>query len=244
MPTPSVRLKFRKLRHRFGIAAPRMVVRTHVPWQWYLLPGLLLVLLVLSGIWLSMQLNEAGTAERELQALRLQVQSQQAELDALRSVAGTRQNAVSIERATQQQLLSRIKELELENGALKADMRLFERLIPVVGEDAVLRLENFRVTQDDNGRYHYRLLVAFQPSRQKPEFVGRLQLAVRYMREGGEQQLLLPEKGAAAQEYQLAVKHFLRQEGAFDLPPGGRLLSVEARVLQGATLVSKSLAQL
>ncbi|MDR2187542.1 MAG: hypothetical protein LBE62_05730 [Azonexus sp.] len=244
MPTPAVNFKLRKFRRRFGITAPRLVVRTHVPWQWYLLPGLLLVLLLLSGIWLLMQHNETGMAWRELETLRLQFQSQQAELDALRVVAGTGQNAVSIERATQQQLLSRIKELESENGALKEDIRLFERLIPAAGEDAVLRLENFRVTQDDDGRYHYRLLVAFSPSRQKPQFVGRLQLAINYMRENSEQQLLVPEKGAAASAYQLTVKHFLRREGAFELPPGGRLLSVEARLWQGATLVSKSLAQL
>jgi len=243
MPTPAVNLKLRKLRRRFGIAAPRVVVRSHVPWQWYLLPGLLLVLLLLAGAWLLMQRNEAGATGRELQELRLQVRSQQSELDSLRVTAGTGQNAVSIERATQRQLLSRIKELESENGALKEDMQLFERLIPVAGEDAVVRVENFHVTQDEGGRYHYRLLIAFQPSRQKPEFAGRLQLAVGYQLNGVERQLLIPEKPEAAQEYRLTVKHFLRREGNFELPPGARLASVEARVLQGATLVSKRLAQ-
>jgi len=243
MPTPAASLKFRKFRHRFGIAAPRVVVRSHVSWQWYLLPGLLLLLLLLAGGWLLVQRSEAGAVDKELQELRLQVQSQRSELDSLRSAAGTRQNAVSIERATQRQLLSRIKELELENGALKEDMRLFERLIPVVGEEAVVRVENFRVTQDERGRYRYRLLVAFQPSRQKPEFVGRLQLAVGYLLNGAEHQLLVPEKPEAAQEYQLAVKHFLRREGSFELPSGARLVAVEARVLQGATLMNKRWAQ-
>jgi hypothetical protein len=242
MPTPAVNLKLRKLRRRFGIAAPRVVVRSHVPWSWYLAFGVLLVLLLAAGGWLLMQQSEAGVANRELQELRAQLQAQQGELETLRSTAGTRQNAVSIEQATQRQLLARIKELELENGALKEDMRLFERLIPVVGEDAAVRVENFSVVQDEEGRYHYRLLLAFQPSRQKPEFVGRLQLAVGYRLNGAERQLLVPEKADA--EYQLTIKHFLRREGGFNLPPGAQLASVEARVLQGATLMSKRSAQL
>lgn len=243
MPTPAVSLKLRKFRRRFGIAAPRVVVRSHLPWQWLLLPAALFVLMLIVAGWLWMQRSEAGEVGRELRDLRLQVLSQQEELDSLRSTAGTRQNAMSIERATQRQLLSRIKELELESAALKEDMLLFERLIPVVGEEAILRVENFRVVQDDAGRYRYRLLVAFQPSRQKPEFAGRLQLAVEYFLGGKELLLLLP-KGESAPEYQLTLKHFLRREGVFELPPGARLKAVEARVLQGATLMGKRSAQI
>lgn len=243
MPSPAVSLKLRKFRRHFGIAAPRMVVRSHVPWQWFLLPGALLALLLVAAFWLLMQRSEAGLVGRELEELRAQFQTQQAELETLRSTAGTRQNAVSIERATQRQLLSRIQELEQENGVLKEDIRIFERLIPVVGDEAALRLENFRVAQDDAGRYRYRLLLAYQPSKQKPEFAGQLQLAVHYLLAGKEHQLLLPEKNGAAPDYQLAVKHFLRREGVFDLPPEARLKAVEARVLQGGTLAGKRLAE-
>ncbi|MCL2523161.1 MAG: hypothetical protein FWF20_11570 [Betaproteobacteria bacterium] len=244
MPPSAVSLKLRNFRNLFGIAAPRVVVRSHVPWQWYLLPGLLLILLIGAGAWLLVQHNEVGAAGRELQELRLLAQAQQNELETLRLTAGTRQNAVGIEIAAQRQLLSRIKELELENGALKEDMRIFERLIPVVGEDAVVRVENVRVTQDDDGRYRYRLLIAFQPTRQKPEFAGRLQLLITYMLDGAEQRLTLPEKADATPEYQLTVKHFLRREGGFELPAGARLTAVEARLLQGATLMTKRLTQL
>lgn len=244
MPTPAVSLKLRKFRRRFGIAAPRVVVRSHLPWQWLLLPLLLLVLLVLVATWSIMQRNAAGEVGRELQELRLHVQSQQEELDSLRSTAGTRQNAMSIERATQRQLLLRIKELEQESAALKEDMLLFERLIPVVGDEAVLRLENFRVLQDSAGRYRYRLLVAYQPSRHRPEFVGHLQLVVDYVVAGKEHRLQLPEKPSADVSYQVTLKHFLRREGVFDLPPEARLKAVEVRVLQGATLMGKRLAQL
>lgn len=244
MANPAVRLKLRKFRRRFGITAPRVVVRSHVPWQWLVVATLLLGLFVVVAGWMLMQRNETGEIGRELQDIRQQFLLQQEELDLLRSTAGTRQNAMSIERATQRQLLSRIKDLEQENAALKEDMLLFERLIPVVGDEAILRIENFRVQPAEESGYRYRLLVAFQPSRQKPEFRGRLQLQVDYVLAGLERQLLLPEVGEEASEYQLNLKHFLRREGRFDLPAGALLKGVEVRVLQGVTLMGKRTTQL
>lgn len=242
MPTPAVSLKLRKMRRRFGIAAPRVVVRSHFPWFWFVLPALLLLAL-LAAAWLLMERKETGEVGRELAALRLQLHEQRDELMSLRTSAGTGQNAVSIERAAQQHLLARIEGLERENQALKEDALLYERLIPVVGEEAVIRVENFRVINDGGGRYRYRVLLAFQPDRQSPEFRGRLQLVVGFRQAGKELQLTLPERRDVSDEYQLELRHFLRREGVFQLPVGAQLKGVEARVLQGDTLKAKRLAQ-
>lgn len=244
MPTPAVTLKLRRFRRRFGISAPRVVVRSHVPWPWFALPAVLLALLLGAAGWAMAQRNEAGVLEHEVEELRRQVLTQREELDFLRSTAGTGKNAVSIERAAQQQLLNRINSLETENAGLKEDVLLFERLVPVAGETASVRIENLRVIKEQGGRYRYRLLIAFQPDRQNPEFRGRLEVAISYASAGRAMQLLLPEKLDKGAEYQLVVKHFLRREGAFELPAGALLQSVEARVLQGDTLKSKRVAQL
>lgn len=244
MPTPAVTLKLRRFRRRFGITAPRVVVRSHFPWQWLAMPAVLLALLLGAAGWLVAQRNEAGTLGQEVEGLRQQLLTQREELNLLRSTAGTGKNAASIERATQQQLLGRIQGLESENAALKEDMLLFERLILVVGEGASVRVENFRVIQEANARFRYRLLIAFQPDKQSPDFHGRLQLAISFVHSGQERQLLLPKKGDNSAEYQLELKHFLRREGLFELPEGAVLQGVEARVLQGDTLKSKRLAQL
>ena len=244
MPTPAVALKLKQFRRRFGITASRVVVRSHLPWQWFMLAALALLLLLATLIWLVLRSNQVGVTGREVEILREQFQEQREELISLRSTAGTGQNAVSIERAAQQQLLAKLEGLERENAALKEDILLFERLIPVIGEDAVVRVENFRVIREAGARYRYRLLLAFQPAKQSPEFRGRLQIAVSFVLAGKEQQLLFPDKKAAIGEYQLELKHFLRREGVFELPPGAELKAVEARVLQGDTLKSKRLAQL
>lgn len=244
MPTPAVTLRLRKFRRRFGITAPKLVVRSHVPWLWLALPALLVVMLVSTLFGLVIQRNEAGEMGREVRMLRLQLQEYGEELNSLRSTAATGQNAVSIERATHQQLLARIQNLERENGVLKEEILLFERVIPVVGEEAVVRIENFRVMHDGKGRYRYRILLAFQPDKQNSEFRGHLQLAVAFISDGKDHQLLFPEKRGATSEYQLELKHFLRREGTFDLPQSAQIKAVEARVLQGDTLKEKRLAQL
>lgn len=244
MPTPAVSLKLRRFRRRFGIAAPRVVVRSHVPWQWLVMAAAVLLLIVVTIVWSIMQHNEAGAMGRELDAVRQQLQAQQEELLQLRSTAGTEQNVVHMERAAQQQLLGRVQGLERENAALKEDILLFERLIPVVGEEAAVRIENFRLTKEGRGRYRYRLLLAFQPSKQAPDFHGRLQLAVAYALAGKELQLLLPGRGGDGADYQIDLKHFLRREGIVELPEGAVFKSIEARIMLGDTLKAKRMAQL
>lgn len=115
--------------------APRVVVRTHVSWHWYAAGGALVALVVLMIVGLALQHGNAGAMETELMSLRLQVRSLDEELLRYRSTAGTEQNAVQMERSTQQRLLSRVRALEFENAVLKEDMLLLERPIPAAGED-------------------------------------------------------------------------------------------------------------
>lgn len=218
-------------------------MRSHVPWQWIAAPLVLLALLLATAGWLMAQRNEAGVLGAEVDLLRQELQAQSEELHMLRSAAGTGKNAVSIERAAQQQLLSKIQSLEAENAGLKEDMLLFERLIPVAGEGASVRVENFRVFKESPTRYRYRLLVAFQPDKQYSDFKGRLEMVISYASAGRALQLHLPGKQEGAGNYQLQIKHFLRREGSFELPAGALLQGVEARVLQGDTLKSRQLAQ-
>lgn len=244
MPSPAVSLKIRKFRRRFGITAPRVVVRTHVSWQWYLAGGALVALVVLTIVGLALQRGDAGTMEAELQSLRLQVRSLDEELLRYRSTAGTERNAVEMERSTQQRLLDRVRALELENAALKEDMLLFERLIPPAGEEGAIRLENFRVVSDGGRHFRYRVLMSFHSGKQTPEFRGRLEFLVTFVQGGKSQEMVIPSRRERSGEFQVEVRNFLRKEGGFELPAGARLQSVEARVLQGDTLRARRVAQL
>lgn len=245
MPTPAVTLKLKKFRRRFGIAAPRVIVRSHLGWQWYAVGLTALAMLVGSIVWSIAQQGEASQLRQEIGNLQGQLADRDDELARLRTSAGTEQNVVQMERATQQRLLSRIKILELENAGLKEDISLFERLVPADGDESSVRIERLRVLPDlEAGSYRYRLLLGFQPSKQVREFKGRLQLAIVIAHAGREEELTIPTETQDASEYGVEVKHFLRKEGGFSIPLGAKLKSVEVRLLQGDVVKAKRLAQL
>lgn len=244
MPTPAVALKLKQFRRRFGITAPRLVVRSHVPWQWYVLPLVLAFLLLWVAASLIFQRSEAGVVGRELEEMRERLQVQQSELDFLRSTAGTGLNAVSMERAAQQRLLLKVQALERENASLREDLLLYERLVSAPGEDGGPAIDKLTVQQEVPSRFRYRLALTFLPTRQTPEFRGRLQLLVAYQHAGREASLLLPPSNSVQSDYQLEIKRLVRREGVFELPAGAVLKSLEARVLQGDAVRARLSTQL
>lgn len=244
MPKPALALRLNKYRRRFGVLSPKVVVRGYLPRAVLLLITVSLATVFVGIGWVAASYFDHVGYSGDESVLRRQLQLQFDELVFLRSVAGAGQNAVDIERATQQKLLVKISVLEAENAALKEDMRIFERLIPQISDGAFVRIENFRVSADQGGRYRYRLLIIFQPDKQQKEFRGRLQLAVSYVLSGEQRQLILPDGPGASERFQLEVRSILRREGEFELPPGAVLRSVESRLLQGDAIKSKQLAQI
>jgi hypothetical protein len=243
MPVRAVYRKVSRIRSRFGATAPRVVVRGHFPWYWSVALLAVSVSLIFAAGWLLLRLNGTLDSRDELALLREQVRLQQEELTGLRSVVGTGDSVLSIERATQQQLVGKIRNLEGENSALKEDLLLFERIVSVPTEEAVVRIEAFRVFHDDESRYRYRLVLAFRPNKASPDFRGRFQLAVSYSAGGSEHTLVLPDP-VSSSGFPVELKHFSRREGGFELPVGSVLIAVEARVLQGDLLRARRSAAL
>lgn len=241
MPLVRKSSRFRKFRHRFGVAAPRVVIRTHWPLRWKLMlwAGGVILFCVLAGVFASVFDSAALAGE----GVRRELELQRRELVLLRSTAGTGENAVVLERVVQQQLLAKIDSLERENAALKEDVRLFERLVPVVASESQVKIGSFRVLPIGESRYRYQLLLAFQSDRQTPDFKGRLQVIVDYVGGGGEGRLVLPD-GRDSAGYPLEIRHFVRREGEFVLPVGRLVKSVEVRILQGDAVRARQLAQL
>ena len=243
MPVRAISRRLRNVKRHFGITAPRMVVRTQWPRQWIFLAAALFLSFLLVLGWLAYEVMQSRLGGDELQRLRQTLIVQEEELALLRSTAGTGQNAVSIERATQQKLLLRVAELEHENSQLREDLLLFERLVPAVGKEGGLRIESFRIQADGGGHYRYRIFLAFQGGRQAAEFKGRLQLLIKYSLAGRVHQITIPVTAGAA-EYQVEIRNFQRREGAFSLPEGAVVTAAEARVMQGDTLKAKKNVQL
>src|SRR5262245_35195611 len=124
-----------KLRQRYGIAAPRVAVRTQVPR--YLRWLGLAVMLAFSAA-LAVWMYDAGRrfagfdrseVEQELNASRAELARLREELQRLRAVANAADSKMSIERTAQQKLAQQIRGMEQENARLREELAIFESML-------------------------------------------------------------------------------------------------------------------
>lgn len=241
-------MTWRGFRNRFGIAAPRVAVRTHVPWYWRALTtGLLLSLSVAFGAWLYDAVREVaggdGHSPEQVMVLRQRIVELEQELAAAHSSTSAGGSALQIERTTQEELARQVKLLEEEKVRLREDLALFEQLAATDATAAGLTISGLHVEPDKvPGQYRYRMLVALQGAAKEREFKGSLQLAVALRRGDKNDMLTLPAaKDPDRQRFALSFRHFRRVEGTFQVPEGTLPVSVEVRLLQdGATKASQS----
>ena len=240
--------RFRKLRQRFGIAAPSVAVRTQVPW--YLRWLGLAVMLAFSAA-LAAWMYDAGRrfagfdrseVEQEMSAARNELVKLRDELEKLRALANAADSKVSIERTTQQKLAQQIKGMEQENARLREELAIFESMLASeTASAAPLSILRFKVEPDLlPGEFRYRVLLLASGSRRGKEFQGRLELVVALTEEGRSAMITVPAAGdAEAGNFRLAFKHFQRIDGVFRVNPKARLGNVQLRVYETGTAEPK-----
>ncbi|MCC7487904.1 MAG: hypothetical protein IT529_23285, partial [Burkholderiales bacterium] len=189
-----------KLRQRFGIAAPKVAVRTHTPW--YLRWLGLAVVLGLSAA-LAVWMYDAGRrfagfdsseVQGELTAARAELLRLREELDKLRAVANAADSRVSIERTAQQKLAQQIKGMEQDNARLRQELAIFESMLASeASATAPLSILRAHVVPDLlPGEYRYSILLRAAGSRRGKDFQGRLELMIGLTEEGRSAMIAVP----------------------------------------------------
>lgn len=228
----------RTIKRRFGIAAPRVAVHTHVPWylRW-------LIFTVLGGVvlgigWLTYDFGRQYAGFDQGEALREQSQLQDLnarlndENAAIRREIAAAERQLQIELATHSNLSTQIRNLAEENALLKEDLAFFQTLMASGSEPGGISINRFRVQQDAlPGEYRYRLLIVQSRQRVK-EFHGRLQFIVDFENGAKSEVVSLPKQDENAQAYNLVFKFYQRVEGTFMVPPGAVIKKVQVRVLE------------
>jgi PAS domain-containing protein len=237
-----------KLRQRFGIAAPKVSVRTHVPWY---LRWLGLAVALVFSVTLAAWTWDAGRrfagfdrseVEQDLAAARAESAKLREELERLRALANAADSKVAIERTAQQKLAQQIRSLEQENGRVREELALFESMLS--SETAVaapLSILRFKVEPDLlPGEYRYRLLLLASGPRRGRDFQGRLELAVGLTEDGRSAIIMVPGQAEAeGPAFRLAFKHFQRIDGSFRVSPKARVGSVQVRVYESGSAEPK-----
>ena len=128
-------MRWKLFRRRLSISAPRVAIRSHMPW-----PLRWVVLAVAFGFSASLALwafefgkEIAGlerTSKEEVAQLRSELETLRAERERAQSIANTADSLLKTERVTQDRLSQQLRQSEAEVLALKADLGFFERLLP------------------------------------------------------------------------------------------------------------------
>jgi hypothetical protein len=228
-------MRLKLLRRRLSISAPRMTVRSHLPWplRWAVM-ALMLGLSAALAMW-AFEFGKGITgidadSKEELARLRAENKALSAEHEKLLSTANTSESLIKTEKTVQDSLTSQVKQLEATNAQLKDDLRFFERLIPA-NQEKSLAIRALQVEAAELGQYKYRMLV-IQTGKNPPEFMGRYDLQLTGTQAGKPWTSTYPDAAKQADAaYRLSFKSYQRVEGTLVLPAETVLKSIQARVL-------------
>ena len=220
-------MRWKLFRRRMSISAPRMIVRSHLPWpvRWAVL-ALAFGFSAALALWAFEFGKDIAGLERgakdELVQLRAEVQRLREDRERAQSIANTADSLLKTERATQDKLTQQLRQAEAEALAAKADLGFFERLLPASGEGLAVRALQAELVQP--GQLRYQLLV-MQSGKAPAEFKGRYELQASGTLDGKPWTLALP-----AGPQPISLRQYARVEGRLDHPPGAVVKTVQVRV--------------
>lgn len=234
-------MRFKLLRRRLTISAPRMAVRSALPWpfRWAVL-AIVMGFCAAIGLWAFEFGRDIAGLEKgsrdELMRLHAQVSELQAELaavkaerDRVQSIANTAGTLVTAEKAAQEQLVAQAKQLELENRSLRDDLGFFEKLIPASGVDG-LAIRGLHAELQEGGKLKWQVLV-IQSGKNPGEFNGRLELSFSGLLGGKPWTAVLPGEMPA-----IKVRQYGRIGGEFEVPAQVQVKGVSAKVMDGTVV--------
>jgi hypothetical protein len=226
-------MRFRLLRRRLTISAPSMTVRGALPWplRWVAL-ALMLGFSAAIGLWaFEFGKSIAGldkSAKEELLKLRTEVAQLRLDNDKNLSIVNTSGLTLVTEKAEKDKLNAQLKQLEVDNRALRDDLGFFEKLTNA-GNAESLAIRSLQAELIAGNQIKWQALV-IQPVKNAPEFNGKLELTLSGLQNGKPWSMNLP--GGAVP---LQLTQYKRAEGLVDLPPQVVVKAVSAKVLDGNT---------
>lgn len=222
-------MRWKLLRRRLSISAPRMSVRSHLPWplRWVAL-ALAFGFSAALALWAFEVGKDIAGLDRvgksELKEMRAELEQLRVERDKAQAIANVAESLVKTERTAQERLASQLRSLEAENLSLKGDLGFFERLLPAGGKgEVVVRGLQAEVVSD--GQLRYQLLV-MQPGRSAADFKGRYEFTLRGQMDG---RPWSQAEGGGARPLQF--KQYQRVGGVVEFPPLAVVQSIQVRVL-------------
>jgi hypothetical protein len=232
---------WRRVRRHFGISAPRMAVRTHLPW-WSRGTLLATLLVIIAGMWwwgfdFGQILGGFNRKELEARLVTLEAETAKAKAEAadLRMRNTGLESDLAMTRGVQEALTRQATELSGENAQLKDELAFLQTLVSETSTTAGLQFQRLVVVRDGEDTWRYSMLIV-RGGNPADDFTGSLTLLATLGSTNGDRAprvLALPEDdpGTSA-ALKLKFKYYQRVEGRIHVPPGTRITALTVRAFQ------------
>lgn len=236
-------MRLKLLMRRLTVSAPRMAVRSALPWpfRWAVL-AIVAGFCAAIGLWAFEFGKDIAGLDRgsqpqfqQLQAenasLKLQIEALTLARDKAQFVANTADTVLLAEKTAHDKLAEAAQQLTLENQRLKDDLGFFEKLIPTTGANTgSLAIRGLQAEVLPTKEIKWQVLV-IQGVKNPAQFVGRLELEFAGI-SGGKPWSEAPPSEAL----DVRIGQYGRLEGVYLPPEQAVVKSVTARLLDGQTV--------
>lgn len=239
---------WRRVRRHFSIDAPRMAVRSHVPWPWRAVAGMVLVIAVAGMWWWGFDFGQifGGFNRKELETQLASLGTENAKLrsDAAQlAAANARQESeIAIMAGAQATLTKQTLDLQRENSQVREELAFLQKLVADSSRQAGLAIPRLTVEPERDDAWRYKLLLV-RGGNPKADFEGSLTLQVTFQPASAglvpsrPAILTLPdEQPATGAALKLKFKYYQRLEGTFTVPKGAQVRSVTVRAFEAGQL--------
>jgi hypothetical protein len=233
---------WRSLRRQFGISAPRMAVRTHLPW-WGRGAIVLSLVAMIAGMWwwgfdFGQILGGFNRKEIETRLASLEADAAKYKTEAaeLRALSATLESELAMTRGKQEALSKQATDLTGENAQLKEELAFLQKLVSDSSKTVGLSIQRLDVEPDGENMWRYSVLIVRGGS-PKDEFVGnvviRATLAGVPPAEPASPAIQIPDDDPeSSPALRLKFKYYQRVEGRFKVPLGSRVTAVAVRAYE------------
>jgi hypothetical protein len=231
----------RQFFRHFRIDAPRMAVRSRLPWPWRAVAAVVLLAIVGGMWWWGFDFGQifGGFNRKEIQAKLATLEGDNATLKTeaaqLRSRTSQLESELAMTTGAQSTLSKQTLELMAENTQLKEELSFLQKLVSDSSKQIGLSIARLTVEREREDAWHYSVLVV-RGGNPRDEFDGSLTLAASLQpEEGGTRATVvtLPDdQPDTAPALKLKFKYYQRLEGTIRVPDGARIRSLTARAFE------------
>jgi hypothetical protein len=229
-------MRMRLWRRRLTISAPRMAIRSAIPWplRW-LAVAVVLGLSAVVALWaFEFGRDVAGLdplSGKALAQLREENERLRTELATVSAVANTADSLLTAERAAQAQLVAQIRRLEAESQSLKNELAFFGQLL-TPGRGSEVAVRGLQARRSSATEVVWRTLLV-QAAKHPAVFKGGIEVSYRGTLQGAAWTMTEP-----ASQHPVSLGQSLKLEGRSVVPQGAVVKNITVRVMLGSATKS------